>query len=142
MSRRVRVFTADDDWYAVRDSRGLWIVVDSSGRQPLLDPDPIARMYAVHLAAAAPGLRAGGAELVRRYVADRPVYGHDRRILAHLDGSISMSFPSTQTALKSGAFAPIPPERELPLDGAPEEVRPATRVLLRDRDLRLRSNRS
>lgn len=117
-------------------------MVDAQGRQPLLDPDPIARMYAAHLAAAAHGLRAGGAELIRRYLADRPVYGHDRRILAHLDGSISMSFPGTETALKSGAFLPTPPPYELPLDGLPEEVTPSPRLLLRDRDLRLRSGRT
>lgn len=131
-----------DDWYPVRDGTGRWIVVDAAGRQPLLDPDPVARMYAVHLAAAAPGLRAGAAEMLRRWPDARYLYGHDHRIAAHVDGSVSMSFPSPETLRAAGAFDAVRPPLELPFDGPTEEVAPGKTLLLRDRDLRRRSRRS
>lgn len=49
---------AHEVWRAERDEAGQWVVLDGDGRSPLRSPDPLVRMQAVHLAAAAPQLAA------------------------------------------------------------------------------------
>ena len=45
-------------WRADRNEAGQWIVTDGQGSQPLRSADPLVRTQAVHLAAAAPQLKA------------------------------------------------------------------------------------
>ena len=45
-------------WRARRDGAGQWTVVDESGTDPLRSPEPLTRIDAIHLAAAAPQLQA------------------------------------------------------------------------------------
>ncbi len=45
-------------WRAERDEAGQWTVRDRWGEQPLRSADPLVRIQAVHLAAAAPQLEA------------------------------------------------------------------------------------
>lgn len=49
---------AHDHWWAMRDAAGQWVVGDQDGKQPLRSADPLERVVAVHLAAAAPQLQA------------------------------------------------------------------------------------
>lgn len=46
-----------EEWKAARDERGRWVVTSSSGERVLQHADPLVRLQAVHLAAAAPRLR-------------------------------------------------------------------------------------
>ena len=46
------------EWRPLRDANGQWCIVDGRGRDPLRSSDPLIRIEAVHLAAAAPQLRA------------------------------------------------------------------------------------
>jgi hypothetical protein len=55
---------AHEDWRAVRDRRGSWTIVDATGSNPLLSPDPLRRLIAVHVAAQAPRLQAAVAWLL------------------------------------------------------------------------------
>ena len=45
-----------EPWRAVRDGAGQWVVVNTKDEQPLHSEDPLERIQAVHLAAAAPQL--------------------------------------------------------------------------------------
>ncbi|HKQ59276.1 MAG TPA: hypothetical protein VJY35_15545 [Candidatus Eisenbacteria bacterium] len=49
---------AHEVWRAQRNTVGQWIVTDETGSQPLSSSDPLVRIQAVHLAAAAPQLAA------------------------------------------------------------------------------------
>lgn len=140
MHRRERFFTRADEWFAVRDSRGQWIVVDADGQQPLLSPDPSVRLFAVHLAAAAPALRAGAAEMVRRWPEVRGLYGYDRQISMFIEGSLSLSFPRIGDQRDAGALDAGRPRQLILLD-EPEVVDVGV-LPKRDRVLRLRDSRS
>lgn len=52
------LWAAHDEWFARRDPFGQWRIVNHEGGDPLRDPDPVRRLRAVHLAAAAPRLLA------------------------------------------------------------------------------------
>src|SRR5436190_23326498 len=54
-----------EQWHPVRDQSGMWKVVDGLGKDPPRTPDPLARLTAVHLAAAAPTLQSALAWLVQ-----------------------------------------------------------------------------
>ena len=54
-------------WRAERDAAGQWVVRDATGQDPLRSADPLVRLEAVHLAAAAPQLRAALTWLVQDF---------------------------------------------------------------------------
>lgn len=56
--KRARLWPEHEEWLARRDAYGMWRVVNLSGEQPLVNVDTLERMKAVHLAAAAPAMRA------------------------------------------------------------------------------------
>lgn len=51
------IFGPVEEWRAVRDERGQWVVASCHGERVLQHADPMVRLHAVHLAAAAPILR-------------------------------------------------------------------------------------
>lgn len=132
---RRHLWTAADDWVPVRDALGRWVVVDAAGRQPMMSPDPVTRMYAAHLVAMAPALRAGAAELARRYEGDGRTFGHDHRLVQFIHGSISASFPSVDDLRRAGAETAA---RQLTLtEAGDDEIVPVPQRMIGERTLRL-----
>lgn len=56
-----------ESWRAVMDGTGAWVIVNQRGEQPLRAPDPVVRLYNIHLAASAPTLREALEALARRF---------------------------------------------------------------------------
>jgi len=52
--RRTPLWAEHEHWTARRDPRGQWRVVNPEGTEPLRDADPIRRLRAAYLVAAAP----------------------------------------------------------------------------------------
>lgn len=105
-------------WYAVRDGRGQWAVVNDRGQQPLRDPDPSARLDAVTLAAAAPELRAMLQRVLGRFEALVPGSWQsrvDRRLAQEAHGVLVATRPLTGDLTRAARSGP---QLELDLDVA------------------------
>jgi len=113
-AKRREVKTPAPRWKAQRNRFGMWVVVDAHGNEPLRDPDPLARMRHVHLAAAAPGLHEALAELVRRLTYLEPPYTADRRRVEMANGELQAARPSLQLLAEQGTLGR---RLELALDG-------------------------
>jgi len=116
-AKRRAVHTPAPRWQAKRNAFGQWVVVDAQGVEPLRNPDALARMRAVHLAAAAPGLHEALTDLVRRLTYLELPYGADRRRVEMANGELQAARPPLQLLDALGAIAG---QGEIDLEG--EEV--------------------
>jgi len=112
-ARRRAVRVAAPRWQAKQNAFGLWIVVDGQGEEPLRNPDALARMRAVHMAAAAPGMHEALGELVRRLTYLELPYSADRRRVEMANGELQAARPPLQLL---GDPGPARMAYELPLD--------------------------
>jgi hypothetical protein len=67
MGRRIkrrRILFDCSPWQLAQDRTGAWQLVNQRGGQPLREEEPLARLYNLKLAAAAPELRAALRELI------------------------------------------------------------------------------
>jgi len=78
-------------WRAVQTPAGLWIVVDETGRDIFRQPFALDRLYAAHLGAQAPALRATLGEIVRRV----------RSLELNLDARDRFRFNAAEAAIAS-----------------------------------------
>lgn len=101
-------------WRAVQNALGLWVVVDEHGREPLRCADPLERMRAVYLAAAAPGMHDALAEMVRRLTyLELPYKADARRVAVARDELVASRAP---LVVLNGRTVQVP-ALELDLEG-------------------------
>lgn len=81
-------------WRAARGPLGDWRVVDEQGREVLRSTDPTERLWAVHLAAAAPALLDALREVVRRLAYLELPYSADARRLQAAHAAIGDAMPT------------------------------------------------
>jgi hypothetical protein len=116
MVRRQPLIPEYENWMAVEDARGQWTVVTERLRlEPLRNPEPYARMMAVHLAASAPCSRAVCTALAPRLESSGWA-DHDRRhrhLVDALWGSLIYSRPVGSTLAR---ILPVSGVLEIPLD--------------------------
>lgn len=66
-------------WAVSVDAKGNFFIVDAAGMRPLQHPDRVQRLFAFHLAAAAPDLRNSLDDLTRRLEYIHEAWPTDRR---------------------------------------------------------------
>ena len=109
-------------WFAVRDGAGTWVIVDTSGNQPLRDADPFQRLHNLHLAAAAPALRDALVQLVHRLEYLLPTITssppHDRGLYQEAQAALADTHPRTDDILR---IAGLRGQREIDFDVGQDE---------------------
>lgn len=88
-------------WRAQRGPLGEWRVVDEHGREVLRSTDPRERLFAVHLAAAAPVLLDALRELARRLSYLELHYTADRRRIEAAHSAIGDATPSLRDQVEA-----------------------------------------
>ena len=88
-------------WRAVRGPLGDWRVVDGQGREVLRSADPTERLFAAHLAAAAPAMLDALRELARRLTYLELPYSADARRLMAAHSAIGDAIPSLRDQVEA-----------------------------------------
>lgn len=111
------LFNPIEEWTAARDRRGLWVVTTRHGESALQHPDPMVRMHAVHLAAAAPILREALTRVTKRLQVTLEAHGsyyeRDNRLVTECWIAIAETRPRFETVLQ---MKQVEGQLELPLD--------------------------